>query len=309
MFEPDPPPAEQGAWLDAVRPVVVAARFPLPKRAEAGQFIPVRVTFIGERAAGHAEAFWSALREAGADPNAGLGADRIPFDVLPPPVLEPTERRHSMTLPTDAGDLRDTVAWVRVMLTSPLSLMKGDGKQRRVNEEPTFGDLFRACQRTLGALGRCFGEPIPDGAFANLKFGGHGGADDSDGVRAVQPGEEVVAQRQPARAGGDPRRGDVRPDAVLAVAVAGVGRPPACGKRSRRRRRRLVCVDERVGRDDGRQYREPPGEKPGGSRRFWTQPSCCVLGAFRTITDRPTSSKDPWLKSSRSGHTSPPCNR
>jgi hypothetical protein len=172
VMEPDPPAGAHvaGGWADGARPIVVAARFPLPEHAEPGLFIPLRVTFIGERAASHAEAFWSALREAGADPNAGLGADRIPFDVLNPPALEPTERRHTVTLPTEVGDLLDTVDWVRVVLTSPLSVKTDDGSgRRRVTDEPTFGDLFRACQRTLGPLCRLFGEPILESAFADMK--------------------------------------------------------------------------------------------------------------------------------------------
>jgi hypothetical protein len=83
--EPDPPPGSRvpPGQEDAVRPLVIAPVFPAPAAGRPGLRIPVRVTFLGRSAAAHAEAFWSALAEAGRD--CGFDPDGATFAVEPDP--------------------------------------------------------------------------------------------------------------------------------------------------------------------------------------------------------------------------------
>lgn len=167
-FEPDPPPVRLPAgWADVARPLVIAPTYPCPPVAHVGDEVPVRVTFVGPAAAGHAAAFWDALRVGGADPMLGLGEDRVLFDVLP----AGPGRTEAVELPADPAAVGGVAARVRVELTGPLVLNTAgpDGGRRRLVERPGFADLVRAGLRVLGPLFRCFGSPLPEDAFGRVK--------------------------------------------------------------------------------------------------------------------------------------------
>lgn len=163
--EPDPPPglALASGWESAARPLVIRAAHPAPVRAAVGDRCEVRATFIGATAAAHADAFWDALRVGGADPQLGLGEDRVLFDVLPGAT---PDARAAIELPTDPAAVPGTVPVVRVILTGPL-ILHAEGK--RLIERPTFADLVRAGLRVLGPLHKCYGTPLPDAAFGATK--------------------------------------------------------------------------------------------------------------------------------------------
>jgi hypothetical protein len=167
--EPDPPPGAHvaGGFGDAVRPLVVHPGFPLDEQVRPGYQFPLRVVLVGPQAIAHADEFWEILRQAGGDPNAGLGPDHVLFDLLAdgPPGAPVTA-----SLPTRL-DPADVVPRVRVELTGPLVLRSRDDRDRRhLVTRPTFGELLRACLRTLGPLCRFVGDgPIADEVFRNLK--------------------------------------------------------------------------------------------------------------------------------------------
>jgi hypothetical protein len=162
--EPDPPMGIHLAsgWESTSRPLVVAPSYPAPDAGRVGDRIPVRVLFIGRGAAGHAEAFWDALRVGGADPMLGLGEDQVLFDILPLNDTTNANRAEEVTLPTDPAALPGFIPWVRVILTSPLVLNAGgDGGKKLLIERPTL--------RVLGPLFRCYGNTLPEPVFAAVK--------------------------------------------------------------------------------------------------------------------------------------------
>ncbi|MBV9123672.1 MAG: hypothetical protein JO112_09975, partial [Planctomycetes bacterium] len=171
-FEPDPPAGARvlHGQEDAVRPLVIAPAFPAPAAGRPGLAIPVRAVFIGRTAAGHAEAFWTALAEAGRDPSAGLDPDGTTFLVEEPEDGTLAASWRQVVLPLDISPAGESLARVRVELTGPLLLRTGapDGG-RRLRTEPGFGDLLRASLRTLGPLFRLYGEGLPEEAFRPLK--------------------------------------------------------------------------------------------------------------------------------------------
>jgi hypothetical protein len=198
--EPDPPAGLHLAsgWESAARPLVVAPACPAPELARVGDRCPVRVVFVGPTAAGHADAFWDALRVGGADPQLGLGEDRVLFDVLP---ADAPDRTGAVELPTDPAVVPGMVPAVRVVLTGPLFLNAADGDRKRLVERPTFADLIRAGLRVLGPLHKCYGEPLPDAAFGAVKRL-------AEGVPTTRAAFAVVGQPKSSHRTGD--RWDVR---------------------------------------------------------------------------------------------------
>lgn len=168
--EPDPPAGVElpAGWEGAARPLAVAPAFPLPAVGQPGFTFPVRAVFVGRAAGGHAVAFWEALRVGGADPELGLGPDKVLFDVLA--AGEP-DRATGVVLPVGPADAPDTVPAVRVTLTGPLFLNApaDDGGRRRPVGRPTFADLLRAGLRVLGPLHRLYAERLPDEVFVRAK--------------------------------------------------------------------------------------------------------------------------------------------
>lgn len=142
---------------DATRPVVIAPTYPCPERGRAGDRIRVRITFIGEEAAAHAEQVWEALRIGGADPGLGLGPDRVLFDVLPG---DQPDRPVRLEL-TDPGAETAQVEKVRVVFTSPLVLKTREtGGRRRLITRPSLADLLRGWESLAGLLA-AIGSPVP----------------------------------------------------------------------------------------------------------------------------------------------------
>src|SRR5205085_2330138 len=124
-LEADVPADDDGfaGWGDAARPVVLAPAFPTPVEGRVGLEVPLRLLFVGPRAAGHAEDLWAAVREAGADAKGGLGPDRVTFDVLSRgPAGEPVVRRREVDVPLRPDGVAGVVPEVRVTLTAPLFL-------------------------------------------------------------------------------------------------------------------------------------------------------------------------------------------
>ncbi len=166
--EPDPPPGVRvpPGQEDAVRPLVIAPAFPAPRVGRPGLRLPVRVTFLGRAAAAHAEAFWSALAEAGQA--SGFHPDGATFAVEPDPE-SPAAAWRDLVLPVDLSAERGEMEWLKVELTSPLILRSGGPEGRRLVTAPTFADLLRASLRTIGPLCRLYGRPLPDEVFRPLK--------------------------------------------------------------------------------------------------------------------------------------------
>lgn len=194
--EPDPPVGVRLAsgWESAARPLVIAPAYPVPEIAHVGDRCPVRVTFVGATAAGHAGAFWEALRVGGADPMLGLGEDRVLFDVLP---FDEPDRADIVELPLAPTTVLEVVPVVRVVLTSPLILTaSADGGRKRLIECPTFSDLIRAGLRVLGPLHRCYGVPLPDEVFGVVKRL-------AEGMRTVRAEFAVVGQPKSSHRTGD----------------------------------------------------------------------------------------------------------
>jgi hypothetical protein len=154
---------------DGLRPLVIAPHFPAPEQGRSGTELPLTVTFIGPAAASHASAFWGAAAEAGADPQRGLGPERVAFEVTNPPPGMPRERWLLVDVPRSAEALEGTFDRIRVELTSPLFLRTSDESGRkRLVEEPRFADLLRASLRSVGQLAALFDRPMA-ADFAGLR--------------------------------------------------------------------------------------------------------------------------------------------
>ncbi len=157
-FEGEPTAAARAfsGLEDGTRPIVVAPYFPLPERARPGMAVPVLATFFGRDAAAQVGPFWDAAAAAGRA--GGLGDDQIGFD------LENAgpDRWSCLDLPRDPAAVSGGLALVRVELDAPLLLRRGATEDRRRSAvlNPSFGDLFRAGLRTLGALCRGYGSGI-----------------------------------------------------------------------------------------------------------------------------------------------------
>ncbi|MCS6976379.1 MAG: CRISPR system precrRNA processing endoribonuclease RAMP protein Cas6 [Gemmatales bacterium] len=167
-FEPDP--LENVTVFvgqeDTVRPCVIDPHFPAPRFAETGSLYTLRVLFIGEKAAAYSGDFWQAARQAGADPDAGLGRDGICFEILERPA---TDRWHEVELPLSCESHAPRFPDVEVRLTTPLFLRHQDHAGRRYMIHcPSFSDLFRAALRSLGRLYAIYDYPL-DADFAGLK--------------------------------------------------------------------------------------------------------------------------------------------
>jgi hypothetical protein len=153
-FEAEPPPAATfRGQEDGTRPLVLAPWFPLPQRARPGMAVPVLATFAGPAAAAHVGPFWNAVAAAGRE--GGLGDDRVGFD------LEDAgpDCWRWLDLPRDPGAVSGALPLVRIELLAPLLLRRGatEDRHRQTITNPSFGDLFRAGLRTLGALCRGYG--------------------------------------------------------------------------------------------------------------------------------------------------------
>lgn len=165
-YEPDPPVGVnlRSGWEQTARPITLGVTFPTPERAMSGEQFGVQITAVGRIAIGHLNNVWESFRVAGADLGLGLGTDHIPFDVIPagPPIDS------TLSLPEPAGD--GVVSRVRVALTAPLFLTESAlDRRKRLVGEPTFGQLLRAGLRTLGALHRLYGDPLPEAWFGAVK--------------------------------------------------------------------------------------------------------------------------------------------
>jgi hypothetical protein len=166
-FEAEPAAAAARAFAgqdDGTRPLVVAPHFPLPERARPGLAVPVLATFFGPAAAAEAGRFWDAVRLAGRE--GGLGDDRVGFE------LEEAgpDRWRWLDLPRDPAAVSGALPLLRVELTAPLLLRRGadEGRRRETLLNPTFGDLFRAGLRAVGALCRGYGAAA-DADFTALR--------------------------------------------------------------------------------------------------------------------------------------------
>lgn len=159
-IEPDPPAGVTlpGGANEAPRPFLIAPTFPVSVRAWPGYIFPVRTIFIGA-ARQHAATFERVWEMVLADERLGLGEERV----LLQPVHDVVYQEHDLELPVPTFDV--PLAWVRVRLTAPLSLMV----KKELIRQPTFADLLRAGMRTLGLLCRCAGAPLPDAVFGQLK--------------------------------------------------------------------------------------------------------------------------------------------
>ena len=169
-IEPDPPAGmAMHGQDDAARPVVIAPAFPAPEIGEVGTELPVRVSFVGIRAAQHADEFWTALAVAGRSTRQGIAPDHTRFEVLPPPPPDSPARWRAIELPLEPVGRGTMIPRLRVALTSPLFLRPPGEEGRGLLQEPTFADLLRASLRTLGRLHAYYGETLPDQAFRDLK--------------------------------------------------------------------------------------------------------------------------------------------
>lgn len=167
LVEPDAPPGvtPPAGQADVARPLVIRPAYPAPERARLGHPLAVTALFIGRRAIDRAAAFWAAAADAGRDPTAGLGPDRVTFAVEP----DGGDREDTVALPRTPDALPGAVPRLRIETLTPLVLTdRPGGGGRRLVTEPTFADLLRAGLRALGALHRNWGEPL-DADFAGLK--------------------------------------------------------------------------------------------------------------------------------------------
>ena len=145
------------------RPVVVAADYPAPDAARPGDEFRVRAVVVGPAAVGHAAAFWDALRRGGADPAAGLGSDRVLFDVPSAGV----DQSAVVELPPDPAAVAGVAGRVRVTLTGPLILKMRAGGDRHLVRRPTLADLLRPWE-SLAELFRYAGGGLPAGAVGRV---------------------------------------------------------------------------------------------------------------------------------------------
>jgi len=173
-FEPAAPEGyvPRSGEHELVRPFVLAPRFPMPTQSRIGALITVRAIFIGPDASTAAPAFWDAMKQAGSDPQRGLGPDRIPFRVMLPTQSKEVFNASRMELPTDETTQPGVIERVRVRLTSPLILRDERSGKRESVRAPQFIDLLRACLRTLGPLCRTVGTPLPESVFRLAKEAG-----------------------------------------------------------------------------------------------------------------------------------------
>ncbi len=165
-YEPDPPAGVTllPGWENTARPITFGVSFPTPELATAGERFGVQITAVGQTAIAHLDDVWESFRVAGADLGLGLGGDHIPFDVAQ--VRPPTDTALSLPEPAGGG----VIPRVRVALTAPLFLAEtGADRRKRVVREPTLGQLMRAGLRTLGALHRLYGDPLPEEWFKTVK--------------------------------------------------------------------------------------------------------------------------------------------
>jgi hypothetical protein len=162
-IESDPPRSEEAppGTDDATRAIVIAPAYP----TDVTRPLPVRATFLGATAAGHAGAFWDAVVAAGKFPDRGLGPARLQYEVRP---TRP-DRFALVDVPLTVDALAGTLPRLRLDFTTPLTLEETVGDRKRVVREPTFAQLFRASLRTLASLHRLYADPLPDAGFAGLK--------------------------------------------------------------------------------------------------------------------------------------------
>ena len=240
-FEPDPPPGVEvfHGQEDAARPLVLAPYFPLPARAERGGEAPLKLLCIGRQAEAHAAEVRAVLTEVGLD--SGLGPDRIGFEVLPDPFLQPgLDELSAADLPAHPDALPGRLPRVGVGLTGPLLLKQRDEQNRRqANQRPRFSDLFRAAPAHRGPTVHPSGGGA-DGGLPRPGRRGRRGAAAGRLLRALPAGPlvEPAGAALPGAWGGGRRR--LHPCPAELAAVAALGGPPPRGEPPDRRRRRLA---------------------------------------------------------------------
>jgi len=171
-YEADPPAGIHlaPAGKTQARPVVVAPSFPAPMVGRIGDpnFRDCNLLRSSRYRAcrgilGRSACWWGG-------PHAGLGEDRVLFDILSAGGDAPIMKVEEVTLSLDPAGMPGFLPWVRIALTSPLILNASmDGGKKRLIERPTFSDLIRAGLRALGPLFKCYGTELPDGVFRQVK--------------------------------------------------------------------------------------------------------------------------------------------
>ncbi|HPP53944.1 MAG TPA: CRISPR system precrRNA processing endoribonuclease RAMP protein Cas6 [Thermoguttaceae bacterium] len=163
-FEPDPPPD----WplfkgqAEGQRAISLAPFFPVGQWANPGDAVQVRITLIGQHAVSVGPQI---LRRITDGTTFRLGSRRIRVRFTPMEAGADWPAGLHRLSHTDLGGppQEGRIPWLRLELISPLFLEEGAGNgPSQLVREPTFGQLFRACLRTVGRAFAQFASPTAD---------------------------------------------------------------------------------------------------------------------------------------------------